>query len=443
LGLVDTLTLYLSCTLQVAFRQDIQRQKMEKSKISKMAKSWQRVSKGMVLDLFAFWLPKQALPSTKKQAIEVFCEQKWEYVEDEVETALAEYAIYRKNDDDEELEGKMSEFTPKQKSKKRQRTGITAGPLTKIPEEEEKSLSPIEEKEEEEEHKTEERSSEDYATLMTQMRAMQLRLDSIQPSSSSGDQHLCDELAAVFPNSLLKVTKLTKGERKKLVKNMPKYSNLPKVIDKTEGDCLEKVKNRKVKTAIATSWPLIQRQNLMFMQLGMYGRTLLRSDTVDQQLMEELERVFVAVSGLAVDNARGNLAHMKKLLHEELGLRSVLESKEGEEVFFGKKDLEIVSRHSEFDRQIRFRQSKDKPFGSSRFQGGGGGKFRGRGRFRGGGGQQFNPYKKNHFYGNRGGRGSYNGGNRGSGSSRGRGSFGNKTGRYNKEFNPQARGDSQ
>jgi hypothetical protein len=415
---------------------------MEKSKMSKIAKSWQRVSKGMVLDLFAFWLPKQALPSTKKQAIEVFCEQEWEYVEKEVDTALAEYAVYRKNDDDLVLEGKMSEFTPQPKGKKRRRTTATSTPLSVVQEEEEEDTrSPVQE--EKEERKEEKKTGEDFATLREQMRTMQLRIDAMQSSSASGDANLCDELASVFPDSLLKVTKLTKGERKKLVSKMPKYSNLPKVIDKTEGDCLEKVKNRKVKTAIATSWPLIQRQNLMFMQLGMYGRTLLRSDTVDQQLMEELERVFTAVSALAVDNARGNLAHMKKLLHEELGLRSVLEKQEGEEVFFGKADLEIVSRHSEFDRQIRFRQSKDKPYGGNRFQGGGGGKFRGRGRFRGGGGQQFNPYKKNHFYGSGGGRGSYNGGNRGRGSSRGRGSFGDKTGRYNKDFNPRARGENQ
>ena len=61
--------------------------------------------------------------------------------------------------------------------------------------------------------------------------------------SSTGEVYLRGELADVFPDSLLKVTKLSEGERKKLVKNMPKYSGLPKVIDKTEGDCIEKIKN--------------------------------------------------------------------------------------------------------------------------------------------------------------------------------------------------------
>jgi hypothetical protein len=96
-------------------------EKLEKSKIEKMTKSWQRCGKGIVLDLFAFWLPKLPLPPTKKQAVEIFCERGWGYVEDEVDAAKEKYAAYRKDEDGGALEGKMSEFTTA--SKKRRRMG--------------------------------------------------------------------------------------------------------------------------------------------------------------------------------------------------------------------------------------------------------------------------------------------------------------------------------
>jgi hypothetical protein len=405
------------------------------SKINQ-TKEWGHVTKADALNLFAFWLPQSVPPRTKKAAISTFCEKGWVYSEDDVKTALTNYEIYLRNEDEEvTLPARESDSTVTNRKRRRldDSTDDGKGETPK-----ELRPKPVQEKEMD----TGTDQPQVLGSLQDQVLQLRSELEAMKVLHP-GEQNLCDELASVFPDSLLKVSKLTKGERKKLVKNMPKYSCLPKVIDKTEGDCLEKVKNRKVKVAITQSWPLIQRQNLAMLQVGMYARTLLRAEFLDNEVVVEVDRALIAITAMAVDNARGNLAHMKKLLHEELGLKSVLEKPDNEEVFFGKKELEIVSRHSEFDKQIRFRQNKNRPEGTGfQFRG----RPRGRGRFQGGG-QPFRPYQKNPFYGRGGGQGysSYGrgNGNRGRGSYGSRGSFGNKTGKYNNSFNPRTRGGSE
>ena len=110
------------------------------------------MAKGIVLDLFACWLPKNPLPGTKKQAVQVFCERQWGYNEEEVDAALIKYAAYRKYEDGT-LEGKMSEFTPPSAQRKRRRTGQAPERLEEKKEDEElKNQSSGEEKEEEKEH---------------------------------------------------------------------------------------------------------------------------------------------------------------------------------------------------------------------------------------------------------------------------------------------------
>ena len=61
------------------------------------AKEWANVSKADALNLFAFWLPESVPPRTKKAAISTFCENNWDYSEDDVKTALTDYEIYLRN----------------------------------------------------------------------------------------------------------------------------------------------------------------------------------------------------------------------------------------------------------------------------------------------------------------------------------------------------------
>jgi hypothetical protein len=61
----------------------------------------QKVSKADALNLFAYWLPDLLLPRTKRAAIDTFCENNWQYEEDDAKTALTAYAIYLNNENED------------------------------------------------------------------------------------------------------------------------------------------------------------------------------------------------------------------------------------------------------------------------------------------------------------------------------------------------------
>jgi hypothetical protein len=412
---------------------------------SEKIRAWSKVSREESLDLFAYWLPDEELPDTKKDAIATFAKKNWIYNQDEVKTALEDYSKWQEEKGERPIllarENEEKEPLPKDlRSNKRRRTEETSFGREK----KDGDDSDDADGQPDSNLETGKDRFDEMKTLRDQVRLLTLRMEQSDAGPPS-EVDLHEELRSEFPDSLLKCKKLTNGEKKRLVKNMPKYSCLPKVIDKTEGECLLKIKNSKVKTIMTVTGPLAQRQHLQMLNLGMYARGLLRDDYINADALNEVDRVLVAITTLACDNALGSMAHMRRVLLEELGLtEATLNRDVKDEYLFGEKELKVVDMNAKFDQQLRFRQNKNKTDGGFRPSNRGGSRNRGRGRFRGGrGGQQFNPYKRNSFYNNNNSSNSYNNNNNNNNSTYrgrggyGRGSFGNKTGKYNKEFNPR------
>jgi hypothetical protein len=413
---------------------------------SEKDRAWTKITKEESLDLFAFWLPDEQLPDTKRDAIAMFAKKNWIYNQDEVKTALDTYSKWQEEEGEKPVlvAREIKEKEPLEKDlqrRKRRRTEETSS-----------ERKDGDDDDDDFDEKAGEKSNPNPETVLVRLDEMKSLRDQVQrltlrmEQSDAGPPEAMDmheDLRGEFPDSLLKCKKLTNGEKKRLVRQMPKYSSLPKVIDKTEGECLLKIKNSKVKAILTVTGPLAQRQHLQVLNLGMYARGLMRDNFIDADALNEVDRVLVAITTLACDNALGAMAHMRRVLLEELGLtEATLNRDVKDEFLFGEKELKVVDMNAKFDQQLRFRQNKNKPDNGFRpsYRGG---RNRGRGRGRGGrGGQQFNPYKRNSFYSSsnnnnynnnnnnnnsyRGGRGSY-----------GRGSFGNKTGKYNKDFNPR------